>query len=141
MLRSESLDRRITIERATETFNEFNEPVLTWATYATISAARVDAADGEKFAAGQVGSFLVTWFQFRSSPITKAIMASDRVIHDGVVWQIQGPPKETKDGRNRFLEIRCASAGMRILALASPPAFDSTSTTFDSTTLTWDAAA
>lgn len=111
MLRSERLDRRITIERATETLNAFNEPVLTWATYATISAARMDASDGERFAAGQVGSFLVTWFRFRSSPITKAIKASDRVRYDGAIWEIQGPPKETKDGRNRFLEIRCAKDG------------------------------
>lgn len=111
MLTAAKLDRRITIERATETFNGFNEPVQTWATYATISAARMDASDGEKFAAGQVGSFLVTWFKFRHSPTTAAIKASDRVIYDGEVWQIQGPPKETKDGRNRFLEIRCAKDG------------------------------
>lgn len=111
MLRSESLDRRITIERATVTNNEFNEPIQTWATYATISAARMDASDGERFAAGQVGSFLVTWFRFRYNPVTKAIRASDRVRYDGQIWQIQGPPKETKDGRNRFLEIRCAKDG------------------------------
>lgn len=108
MLRSERLDRRIIIERATETFNEFNEPVQTWATYAELSAARMDASDGEKFAAGQVGSFLVTWFRFRHSPLTQAIKPTDRVIYGGAVWQIQGPPKETRDGRNRFLEIRCA---------------------------------
>lgn len=111
MLRSENLDRRITIERATETLNEFNEPVQTWAPYATISAARMDASDGEKFAAGQVGSFLVTWFRFRSNPVTKGIKATDRVSYDGAIWQIQSPPKETRDGRNRFLEIRCAKDG------------------------------
>lgn len=111
MLRAQSLDRRILIERATETLNDFNEPVQTWATYAEISAARMDASDGEKFAAGKVGSFLVTWFRFRYNPVTKAIKASDRVVYGGAVWQIQGPPKETRDGRNRFLEIRCAKDG------------------------------
>ena len=110
MLKSASLDRRITIERATVTMNAFNEPVKTWATYATISAARADASDGERFAAGQVGSFLVTWFRFRNNPVTNAIKASDRVVYGGAVWEIQGPPKETRDGRNRFLEIRCAKA-------------------------------
>ncbi len=111
MLRSEKLDRRIVIERATETLNDFNEPVQSWGTYATISAARLDASDGERFAAGQVGSFLVTWFRFRWNPITQAIKATDRVVYGGAIWQIQGPPKETRDGRNRFLEIRCAKDG------------------------------
>lgn len=102
------LDRRIVIERATSTNNAFNEPVETWATYATIWARRLDASDGEKYAAGQVGSFLYAWFKFRSNPTTKAIKAADRVSYDGATWQIQGPPKETREGRNNYLEMQCA---------------------------------
>lgn len=100
------LDRRIVIERATSTTNSFNEPVLTWGTYATIWASRSDVSDGERNAAGQVGSYLMSRFVIRSSPTTRAIKPSDRVSYDGI-WNIHGI-KQTQDGRNRFLELTCA---------------------------------
>lgn len=100
------LDRRIIIERATATYNALNEPVETWATYATLSAKRSDVSDGERNAAGQVGSYLVSRFVIRSSPTTKAIRPTDRISYEGT-WNIHGI-KETADGRNRFIEITAA---------------------------------
>ncbi|WP_322990889.1 phage head closure protein [Hoeflea sp.] len=101
------LDRRIVIERATVTYNALNAPVETWATYATIWAARKDVSDGEKLAGGQVGASLSSRFTVRSSSKTKAIKPSDRVNYDGSIWSIFGI-KETSEGRNRYLEITCA---------------------------------
>lgn len=100
------LDRRITIERATVTYNELNEEVPTWGSYATIWAGRSDLSDGERNAAGQVGSYLMSRFVIRSSPTAKAIKPSDRVSYEGI-WNIHGI-KETQEGRNRFLELTCA---------------------------------
>jgi SPP1 family predicted phage head-tail adaptor len=101
------LDRRIVIERATVTYNAFNEPVATWATYATVWASRKDVSDGEKLAAGQVGASLSSRFVVRSDATTKAIKPVDRINFDGAVWSIFGI-KETSEGRNRFLEITAA---------------------------------
>lgn len=99
------LDRRIAIERLTETGRDpFNEPIVEWVTLVSTAAKRADASTGEKFAAGQVGATLMAHFTVRSSPTTRTITATDRLIHEGEVWNIM-PPKETKDGRRRYLEI------------------------------------
>lgn len=102
--RSEHLDRRITLQRATSTPNEFNEPVLTWGDLATVWAGRRDVTDGEKFAAGQVGGFVQARFTVRSSTLTRSLLPSDRLQHDGATWSIHGM-KEGPGGRHRFIEI------------------------------------
>lgn len=98
------LDRRITIERFTSTRNDFNELIETWATLATVWAQRKDVSDGEKFAAGQVGSSLRSRFVIRSSSVTKTVTPVDRISYDGALWNIHGL-KESAEGRNRFIEI------------------------------------
>lgn len=102
------LDRLITIERATATANAFNEPIATWSTLLSLRAKRTDASDGERFASGQVGSFLVTRFVVRSSSATRDILPSDRIVHDGKTYNIHGI-KETQDGRRKFIEITAAA--------------------------------
>ncbi|WP_085025288.1 phage head closure protein [Ensifer aridi] len=99
------LDRRITIERETETGrNEVNEPVYEWAALATVWARRRDASDGEREAAGQVGSTLMTRFVIRSSSVTRSVTPVDRLNYSDATWNILGV-KETEEGRNRFIEI------------------------------------
>ncbi|WP_132534611.1 head-tail adaptor protein [Rhizobium sp. PP-F2F-G48] len=101
------LDRRITIQRATFIRNEFNEEELTWSKISDLWARRRDASDSQKIemmAAGQVGSFRVSRFTVRSSSLTRSITPVDRVLHDGVIWQINGV-KELDEGRHRFIEI------------------------------------
>ncbi|WEX07374.1 phage head closure protein [Chelativorans sp. AA-79] len=97
------LDRRITIQRATSVPNDLNEPVKTWVDLKTVWARRTDASDGERFAAGQVGSSLTTRFVVRSSSVTKTVSPLDRLSYGGI-WNIKGV-KETAEGRNRFIEI------------------------------------
>lgn len=105
MARVGELDRRITIERAGETGrNPLNEIVEDWAPLTTIWSRREDASDGERMTAGQVGAFLISRFVVRSSSVTKTVTASDRISYDGAVWNITGI-KETRDGRNQYLEI------------------------------------
>src|SRR5687767_11981290 len=101
---AQELDRRITIQRATVVYNEFNEPVETWADLATLWARRRDVSDGEKFAAGQVGATLMSRFVVRSTTTTRGIKATDRISYDGGLWNIHGL-KEADEGRNRFIEI------------------------------------
>lgn len=102
------LDRRIVIERATSTTNAYNEPVKTWSTHLQLPAKRSDASDGERFASGQLGSYLMTRFVVRSSVATRGILPTDRISHEGKIWNIQGI-KETDDGRRTFLEITAVS--------------------------------
>jgi len=98
-----NLDRRIVVQRSTMTTNALGEDVESWSTFATLWAERSDISDGEKLAAGQVGAHLRSRFLVRSNSTTKAITPSDRISYEGV-WSIHGL-KESKDGRNRFIEI------------------------------------
>ncbi|MFA7105596.1 MAG: phage head closure protein [Dysgonamonadaceae bacterium] len=102
-----TLDRRITIERHTQTgTNGFNEPVFTWQPLATVWAARRDASDAEAFAAGQVGASLRTRFVIRRTATTATVTPKDRLSCDGAVWNIKGV-KEGDGGamRGRYIEI------------------------------------
>jgi len=98
------LDRSITVQRFTSMPNEFNEPVETWANYVTVRAKRSDVSDGEKFAAGQVGSSLRARFTIRSSTEARTITPVDRIVHESKTWSIHGV-KEANEGRRRFIEI------------------------------------
>lgn len=99
------LDRIISIERFTAIANEFNEPIETWTVFLNrIRARRRDVSDGEKFAAGQVGSSLSARFTIRSSIDARTVTPLDRLVHDGATWSIHGV-KEANEGRHRFLEI------------------------------------
>ena len=99
-----SLDRRITVQHATTTTNDYNEDILSWHDLAKVMAARRDVSDMEKFTSGQTGSALVSRFVIRYSGLTKTITPVDRILHDDVVWNIKGI-KEVSEGRKRFLEI------------------------------------
>lgn len=101
------LDRRIKIERSTQTVDEFNSPVEVWATFITVWARRKDGSDlvkTELLGAEQVGSFLLSHFVIRSSSQAKTVTPTDRINYDGHIWNIKGT-KETSEGRNRFIEI------------------------------------
>lgn len=105
-----TLDRTITIQRFTSTVNEFNEQIQAWADFITIRAARRDVSDGEKFAAGQVGSSLSSRFVVRSSAKARTITPTDRLVHDGATYAIHGV-KEADEGRRRFIEISAVKDG------------------------------
>jgi len=106
MTKPGDLDRLITIVRAGEQTgtNAFGEPIYGPAVEKTISAGRKDVSDGERFAAGQVGSHIMTRFVVRYSPFTAGISPIDTLQHEGRTYEITGI-KETADGRRRFLEI------------------------------------
>lgn len=103
-----NLDRVITIQRSTSTTNALNEPVETWAPFITYRAKRTDISDGERYAAGQVGSSLMARFLIRSSIESRTVTPVDRIDHDGKLWNIKGV-KEADQGRNRFIEITAAT--------------------------------
>ena len=106
-LNSSQLDRKITLQRASKVANAFNEEVETWNSVGSVWAMRRDVSDSQKIeflAAGQVGSFIVSRFTVRSSVLARSITPTDRLFHEGRVWQINGV-KEADQGRHRFLEI------------------------------------
>ena len=101
------LNRRITIERATVTTNDLNEPVKAWGEIGDRWAAREDVSDAEMIAAGELGASLGARFTVRRDELTETITPADRLTHDGAVWNIKAV-REKRDAPRAFLEIRAA---------------------------------
>lgn len=101
MINYGKLDRKITIEQATETTNDFGEPIKTWATYCQPWAQIKYSPGNESYADNievqtQTVRFII---RYRSGITTKM-----RVLFDGVTYDIDGimEPK-----RREMLELNC----------------------------------
>ena len=82
------LDRRVRLERFTETRDEYNEPVETWALMATRSASYEPLSDGERFRAGETAANASARFQIRWSTQVADLNPKDRLIFGGVTHEI-----------------------------------------------------
>jgi SPP1 family predicted phage head-tail adaptor len=82
------LDRRIVIERATTTTNNFGEEVATWAPLVEVWAHVIDVSDGERWRAAEVAATVTTRFQVRWNDTTKTIGPKDRVLYEGRAYDI-----------------------------------------------------
>lgn len=81
------LDRRITIEQETETVSPSGGVVVTWATVATVWAAKMDVRPRERYAAATDLATETTTFRIRwRSGITPEM----RITYDGKVYNIEG---------------------------------------------------
>lgn len=100
-MRAGKLDRRLTIERFTETGrNELNEPIMVWAEVATVWAQQRPDRGSERFAAAQVSGTSVMTFHIRHRD---DLTQKDRLVYEGRVYEIIAPPREI--GRRVVTEI------------------------------------
>ncbi|MEY8826891.1 head-tail adaptor protein [Sedimentitalea sp. XS_ASV28] len=103
-MNASKLDRRITIMRGTMTDDGFGGVLTSYWPIGTIWAHRVDVKDAEKFQYGGINATLTSRFTVRSSDFSRGIKTTDRLLHDGLDWNVTGL-KESADGRLRFIEI------------------------------------
>jgi SPP1 family predicted phage head-tail adaptor len=102
MTGSGDLDRRITIQRAATTLNEFNEPIETWGDLTTVWARRRDASATESYQAQEVGAQLTARFTIRWSTTVESVNPRDRLSFEGRLYNITA----VRDiGRNQWREI------------------------------------
>ena len=87
-MRAGKLDRKITLQRFTSTLDDYNEPVLTWATLATRSASFEPLSDGERFRAGETAANASARFVIRWSSAVSTLNPKDRLQYEGETWQI-----------------------------------------------------
>lgn len=93
------LRNRIELQRKTATRDASGEPIETWATYATVWAARIGGAGGERIAGQQVtGRGGVVWRIRYRSP---APSIDERVKHGDATFDIN----DADDVENRHKEI------------------------------------
>lgn len=78
----------VEFERSTETTNEYNEPVLTWSSYATRWAkVRFGTAQEKRYAA-QEGGVQSATFECLRSPTLEAVTLKDRISYLGSGWDL-----------------------------------------------------
>lgn len=100
-----TLDRRLRIQRATQTHDGLST-VETWANYgAAIWGARTLLTDGERWRAQAVQATATARFTVRWSAFAAGITTKDRIVCEGQTFDITGI-KEI--GRRAFLEITAA---------------------------------
>lgn len=102
------LDRRITLERATVTFDDLGGAVETWSTLATVWAQVLPISDGERWRAAEVGAEVTTRFRIRWSTTVADVGPKDRIAYAGRVFNIAGV-KEL--GRREGIEITATARG------------------------------
>lgn len=100
------LDRRVTLERFTETRDELNNPILGWAVLTRVWGAKTDVSDTERYRSSEIGTTLTTRFVIRWSNKVKDVNSRDRLTCEGEVFNIIGV-KEI--GRRQHLEITASS--------------------------------
>jgi SPP1 family predicted phage head-tail adaptor len=101
-LQAGKMDRRITIQRVTLTYDALNNPVETWAALATVWASKLDYIGSENVAAREVGAQMTTAFRIRWSNKVSDVNPKDRLSYDSKTWNIENV-KEI--GRKEGLEI------------------------------------
>lgn len=99
-------DRRITIDRATYTTNDYGERVASWSNVTTVWAELMKSASiGESITNNAQDIARQTlYFKVRSSSTTRGIKADDRVTYATRTYDIKGIEEI---GRNSELVIIC----------------------------------
>ncbi|MEX0854102.1 MAG: phage head closure protein [Bauldia sp.] len=98
-------DRRITIERAVETFNALNEGVKTWQGFAELWAEYRPLSVREQLQAAEVASEITASFRVLASKKARAITPKDRIVWDRKIFDIAGIQPIGREG----LEILAAA--------------------------------
>jgi SPP1 family predicted phage head-tail adaptor len=96
------MDRRITLERFTETVDQFNEPVKAWGVLATRAASYEPLSDGERFRAGETAANASARFVIRYGSTVSDLNPKDRLTFGGVIYDIV---RVKEIGRREGLEI------------------------------------
>ena len=99
------LDRRIQFRRYAEVDDGYSGS-KTWADHgARVWAKKTDISDAARFRAGEVSASITTRFLVRYSVFAREISPKDRVVCEGVTYEIRGIKEGT--GRHCWLEITC----------------------------------
>ena len=92
------LDRRITIQRLSRTYNADRQPVETWCGWRRVWASRRRASANERLAGGQVTAQITDVFEVRLEPEVEDVSTKDRLLCDGRAYDIVEVSVQGNDG-------------------------------------------
>jgi SPP1 family predicted phage head-tail adaptor len=81
------LDRRITIERATETTDAVGGVTREWGPLATVWAQVLPISDGERWRAEEVAAHVTHRFRIRWGA---GVLPTDRIVYEGRIFDLSG---------------------------------------------------
>lgn len=87
-MRSESLDRRITLQRATTTRDEAGQIIKSWGELATVWASRRRASARETLAAAEVSAAITDVFECRRDSAWADLSPLDRLVFEGRIYDV-----------------------------------------------------
>lgn len=91
-------DRKVIIERATVTTDEYGGTTSTWATYATAFAQVIFGTGAERREAAQESATAPATFRVLATAKTRAVTVKDRINFDGSFWDIVSSVPLDRDG-------------------------------------------
>lgn len=102
MVAAGHLDRRIELQSASVVLDsDYNEPINTWSTYATVWAMKEEHRATETEGAGRRFAGYDLFFTIRHRT---DVEPEHRIVFDGENYEIVGRPREI--GRKRFLKLQ-----------------------------------
>ena len=102
-----TLDRPVQFQRRTLVDNGLSQTEV-WADHGPVHmATKRDLSDGERWRAGEVQAHVTTRFTVRWSPFVEDITPRDRLVCEGVTYEIVG--KKDGAGRRQWIELTCAA--------------------------------
>lgn len=83
-------DRLVSIERATAVQDDFGEEILTWAEVFKEWARVFYSRGNERREAAADRSEMPITFSVLANSNSRSIVATDRIVYDGLIWNIEG---------------------------------------------------
>ena len=102
-----TLDRLVQFERCTLGDDGMSRTEVFTPHGSVVPAQKQDISDAERWRAGEVQAHVTTRFKVRFSAFTADLTPKDRLVCDGVTYQITGIKEGA--GRRQWLEITCAA--------------------------------
>lgn len=101
---------RITIERQTETTDEYGNTVGAWSALFSVWADMRETPGKERVEAGRVEASRTATIRIRRSVQSAGITEADRLIARGATWNIRSISQVTAKGA--MLELLCEGGGV-----------------------------
>ncbi|MCB2130805.1 MAG: head-tail adaptor protein [Rhodobacteraceae bacterium] len=104
------LDRRLQFQRATLSDDGFGSVEVFASHGSPVWASKKDVSDAERWRAGEVSAIISARFVLRSSAFSRGLTPNDRLVCDGVTYEISGI-KEI--ARRQWIEITASARADR----------------------------
>lgn len=109
-MRAGRLNKRVNIERMTETKNDFGEFEYSWLSIGVRSASIEPLNGKEYFSSIGENSGVTTRIRVRFDSLTATITNADRISHNGTIYNIVSPPINPQE-RGAELVLMCEQNG------------------------------